>query len=83
MKHLLTQYAWILGIASGLLLLVLLTGCNQPPFTQGPIYDATEESNTKLDTDKESSNGIANMESIAHALGCVFAPDKCKAQSNK
>ena len=78
MKRLLIQYTWILGIAAGLFLLVLLTGCNQPPFTQGPIYDATEESNTKLDTDKDSSNSIGNMESIANALGCVFAPDKCK-----
>jgi hypothetical protein len=80
MKRLLIQYTWILGIAAGLFLLVLLTGCNQPPFTQGPIYDATEESTTQLDSSKESSNSIGNMESIAHALGCVFAPDSCNKQ---
>ena len=78
MKQLLKQYAWILSTCGALILLLLLTACNQPPFTQGPIYDATEESNTKLDTDKDSSNSIGNMESIANALGCVFAPDKCK-----
>ena len=83
MKDLLKQYAWILSICSAIILLLLLTACNQPPFTQGPIYDATEESSTQSNSDTESSNGIANMESIAHALGCVFAPDKCKAQSNK
>ena len=83
MKHILKQYAWILSICGALVLLLLLTACNQPPFTQGPIYDETPESNTKLDTSKESSNSIGNMESIANALGCVFAPDKCKAQDNK
>ena len=78
MKQLLEQYAWILSICGALILILLLTGCNQPPFTQGPIYDATEESTTQSNSSVESSNGIANMESIAHALGCVFAPNKCK-----
>ena len=73
MKRLIVQYTWIMGIAAGLFLLLLLSGCNQPPFTQGPIYDATEESNTHT----EPTNSIGNMESIANALGCVFAPNKC------
>ena len=81
MKHLLKQYTWILGIGFGLLLLVLLTGCNQPPFTQGPILE--QESNTQSNSTLESSTGVHNMEGIAHALGCIFAPDRCKAQSNK
>ena len=79
MKHLLKQYAWILSICSAIILLLLLTACNQPPFTQGPIYDATEESSTQLDSSKESTNSIANMQSIANALGCVFAPNKCSS----
>ena len=77
MKRLLIQYSWILGIAAGLFLLLALTGCNQPPFTQGPIYDATEESTTHTDTGKEQS-GVPNFSGIARALGCVFAPDSCK-----
>ena len=80
MKRLLIQYTWILGIAAGLFLLVLLTGCNQPPFTQGPILDATEESSTHTNSDKESESNIPNFDSIAHALGCVFAPDSCNKQ---
>jgi len=80
MKHLLKQYAWILSICSALILLLLLTGCNQPPFTQGPILDATEESSTHINSDKESESNIPNFDSIAHALGCVFAPDSCNKQ---
>ena len=75
MKQLLTQYAWILGIASGLLLLVLLTGCNQPPFTQGPLLES--ESSTQSRSDTESESNIPNFNGIAHALGCVFAPNSC------
>ena len=78
MKHLLKQYTWILGIAAGLLLLVLLTGCNQPPFTQGPILE--QESTTHSNSDKESESNIPNFNGIAHALGCVFAPDSCNKQ---
>ena len=81
MKQLLKQYAWILSICSAIILLLLLTACNQPLPTT--IYDETPESTTQLDSNTESSNGIANMESIAHALGCVFAPDKCKAQDKE
>ena len=78
MKQLLTQYAWILGVAAGLLLLVLLTGCNQPPFPQGPILES--ESFTQSNSDTESESSIPNYNSIAHALGCVFAPDSCNKQ---
>ena len=78
MKQLLTQYAWILGIASGLLLLVLLTGCNQPPFTQGPILE--QESSTHSNSTQESESGVPNFTGIAHALGCIFAPDSCNKQ---
>ena len=76
MKHLLKQYAWILSIACALILLSLVTGCNQPLPTT--IYDETPESNTHIDSTLEQSNGIPNFNGIAHALGCVFAPDSCK-----
>jgi len=78
MKHLLKQYAWILSICSALILLLLLTACNQPPFAQGPILES--ESSTHTNSTQESKSGVHNMESIAHALGCVFAPDRCNKQ---
>jgi hypothetical protein len=78
MKQLLKQYTWILGIAAALFLLLLLTGCNQPPFPQGPILES--ESSTHSNSDKESQSSIPNFNSIAHALGCVFAPDSCNKQ---
>ena len=79
MKQLLKQYAWILSISSAIILLLLLTACNQPPFTQGPIYDETPESTTQSRSTQEP-NGIPNFSGIAHALGCVFAPDSCNKQ---
>jgi len=78
MKQLLKQYAWILSICSALILLLLLTGCNQPPFTQGPILE--QESNTHIDSTQERESNIPNFNGIAHALGCVFAPDSCNKQ---
>ena len=78
MKQLLKQYAWILSVCSAIILLLLLTACNQPPFAQGPIYDETPERSTQSNTSTEQSNGVPNFSGIAHALGCVFAPDKCK-----
>ena len=74
MKQLLTQYAWILGIASGLLLLVLLTGCNQPPLsTQKPLLESVHNEHAQ----EHDSYTTPNFNGIAHALGCVFAPDSC------
>ena len=78
MKRLLIQYTWILGIAAGLILLLLLTGCNQPPFTQGPILE--QESNTHSNSTQERESSIPDFNGIAHALGCVFAPDSCNKQ---
>ena len=78
MKRLLIQYTWILGIAAGLILLLLLTGCNQPPFTQGPILE--QESNTHTNSTQEPESSIPGFNGIAHALGCVFAPDSCNKQ---
>jgi len=78
MKRLLIQYTWILGIAAGLILLLLLTGCNQPPFTQGPILE--QESSAQSNSTQESESSIPDFNGIAHALGCVFAPDSCNKQ---
>jgi len=78
MKQLPKQYAWILSICSALILLLLLTGCNQPPFTQGPILE--QESNTQSNSTQERESNIPNFNGIAHALGCVFAPDSCNKQ---
>ena len=78
MKQLLKQYAWILSICSALILLLLLTGCNQPPFTQGPILE--QESTTQSNSTQERESNIPNFNGIAHALGCVFAPDSCNKQ---
>jgi len=78
MKRLLIQYTWILGIAAGLILLLLLTGCNQPPFTQGPILE--QESSTQSNSTQERESSIPDFNGIAHALGCVFAPDSCNKQ---
>ena len=78
MKQLLTQYAWILGIGGGLLLLVLLTGCNQPPLgATKPLVESVENEHTVEDT---GSSYTPNFNGIAHALGCVFAPDSCNKQ---
>ena len=78
MKQLLKQYAWILSISSAIILLLLLTGCNQPPFTQGPILE--QESTTQSNSTQERESNIPNFNGIAHALGCVFAPDSCNKQ---
>ena len=78
MKRLLVQYTWILGIAAGLFLLLLLSGCNQPPFTQGPILE--QESSTQSNSTQERESSIPDFNGIAHALGCVFAPDSCNKQ---
>ena len=78
MKRLVIQYTWILGIAAGLLLLLLLTGCNQPPLsTNKPLLESVEKPSTEQH-DEQSS--IPNFNGIAHALGCVFAPDSCNKQ---
>ena len=75
MKQLLKQYAWILSICSALILLLLLTACNQPlPTLHEKIQnDTTQESNRA----QESESSIPNFSGIAHALGCVFAPESC------
>jgi len=53
MKQLLKQYAWILSICSALILLLLLTGCNQPPFTQGPILEQESSTHTNSTQERE------------------------------
>jgi len=75
MKQLLKQYAWILSVCSAIILLLLLTACNQPlPTLHENIQnDTTQESNSI----QESESNIPNFSGIAHALGCVFAPDSC------
>lgn len=77
MKRLLVQYTWILGIAAGLLLLLLLTGCNQAPFANKPLLESVENGSTEQHS---AESNIPDFNGIAHALGCVFAPDKCKKQ---
>ena len=77
MKRLLIQYTWILGIAAGLLLLLLLTGCNQAPFANKPLLESVENGSTEQQSEQSS---IPNFNGIAHALGCVFAPDSCNKQ---
>jgi len=76
MKHLLKQYTWILGLAAGLLLLVLLTGCNQAPFTQGPMLEI--ESHVEQPHTESEYSYTPNFQGIADMLGCVFAPDSCE-----
>ena len=78
MKRLVIQYSWILGIAAALFLLLLLTACNQPPFPQGPILES--ESTTQSNSTQERDSSIPNFSGIAHALGCVFAPDSCNKE---
>ena len=78
MKRLLVQYTWILGIAAGLFLLLALTGCNQPPLsTTKPLLESVENQSTEQD---KGSSYTPNFNGIAHALGCVFAPDSCNKQ---
>lgn len=76
MKRLLIQYTWILGIAAGMLLLLLLTGCNQAPFANKPLQESVQNESTESSA-QDTTNSIGNMETIGRALGCVFAPDKC------
>jgi len=76
MKRLLIQYTWILGIAAGMLLLLLLTGCNQAPFANKPLQESVQNESTESSA-QDTTNSIGNMESIGRVLGCVFAPDKC------
>jgi len=78
MKRLLIQYTWILGIAFGLFLLLLLTGCNQPPLsTNKPLLESVD---SKDNSAEDTATSIGNMEGIGRALGCVFAPQSCKTQ---
>lgn len=78
MKRLLIQYTWILGIAFGLFLLLLLTGCNQPPLsTNKPLLESVD---SKDNSSEDTATSIGNMEGIGRALGCVFAPQSCKTQ---
>ena len=76
MKQLLKQYAWILSICSALILLLLLTGCNQAPFANKPLQESVQNESTESSA-QDTTNSIGNMETIGRALGCVFAPDKC------
>jgi hypothetical protein len=78
MKRLLIQYTWILGIGFGIILLLLLTGCNQPPLsTNKPLLESVD---SKDNSAQDTATSIGNMEGIGRALGCVFAPQSCKTQ---
>ena len=81
MKQLLKQYAWILSICSAIILLLLLTACNQPLPTlhENVTQDETPERSTQSNSTLES-NGVPNFSGIATALGCVFAPHSCKSK---
>ena len=78
MKRLIVQYTWILGVAAGLLVLLLLTGCNQAPFTNKPLQESLAKE--KPADQGSGEQGIPDFNGIAHAIGCVFAPDKCNKQ---
>jgi hypothetical protein len=81
MKRLVIQYSWILGIAAGLLLLLLLTGCGQVPFANKPpvsILESTQQQeHTEHTAVDDHTHSTPNFSGIAHALGCVFAPGSC------
>lgn len=56
-----------------LTLLVSQSNAHNVPKTSKECVDATVQPTPTLDT-----QGPADWDSIAHTLGCVFAPDKCK-----
>ena len=56
-----------------LTLLVSQSNAHNVAKTSKECVDATVQPSTTLDT-----QGPADWDSIAHTLGCVFAPDKCK-----
>ena len=58
-----------------LTLLVSQSNAHNPAKTTTECTDATVQPSTTLDTD--TTQGPADWESIAHTLGCVFAPGSC------
>lgn len=60
-----------------ILVIISLTGCGQVP----PIEQITNPQKSKVqETPSKETQIYPNFDGIAHALGCVFAPDKCKKQ---
>ena len=58
-----------------LTLLVSQSNAHNVPETNAECVDATVQPSTTLDTD--TTQGPADWDSIAHTLGCVFAPGSC------
>ena len=59
-----------------LTLLVSQSNAHNVPKTSKECVDASSQPSTTLDNN--NTQGPADWDSIAHTLGCVFAPDKCK-----
>ena len=75
------------------IILVGLSGCNNNPHVdKQPPHETKDEMNTMITKEmeemdrekgKEDNPGPTNFESIAEALGCMFAPDKCVPSKRK
>jgi hypothetical protein len=66
MKEMVTKYLWILCISAVLLSLV---SCGNMPAADR-VIDQHER--------HKAESNVSNFDSMARALGCVFAPQSCK-----
>ena len=72
-----------------ILILILLAGCVNPTNTQHKDHHVIEKEWNDLDRDMATQKstqkglereGVPNFQSIADALGCVFAPQTCSTK---
>lgn len=73
MNKTVVQYLYIVAIAG---VLLVLAACGQVPMADKVI--GQHEQNSQVEEQKDTVGSVPNFQGIAHALGCVFAPDKCK-----
>ena len=66
------------------LVMIGVTGCVSPTSSTPGAMDETRATPTEKPTvtDEEEQHSISNMSGIAHALGCMFAPDTCQTKKD-
>ena len=57
-----------------------VTSCVSPTSSTPGAMDETRATPTV--TDEEEQHSVSNMSGIAHALGCMFAPDTCQTKKD-
>jgi hypothetical protein len=69
MKEIVTKYLWIVCISA---VLLSLASCGNMP-----AADRVIDQNQK-EVEGKKTKAAGNFDSMARALGCVFAPQSCK-----